>query len=67
MKVKPPARLLRFAPILVAAALLAGPAEAELRCNAIPNLMRGYLQNHVRFNQLTEEIERRATETYVRR
>ena len=67
MKARISLRLLRFASILVAAALVAGPAAAELRCNAIPNLMRGYLQNNVRFNDLTEEIERRTIETYVRR
>jgi hypothetical protein len=67
MKARTSLRRLRFAWILVAAALVAGPAAAELRCNAIPNLMRGYLQNHVRFNELTEQIERRAIETYVRR
>jgi carboxyl-terminal processing protease len=69
MKADNPRQIRRFAPLLAAAVLLAGPvqAQAELRCSAIPNLMRGYLQNHVRFNQLTEEIERRTIETYVRR
>ena len=58
---------LRLAPILAAAALLASPARAELRCDMIPNLMRGYYQNHVRFNERSDEIERRTIETYVRR
>ena len=58
---------LRLAPILAAAILLAGPARAELRCDMIPNLMRGYYQNHVRFNERSDEIERRTIETYVRR
>ncbi len=59
--------LIRFAPILAAATLLAGPAEADLRCDMIPNLMRGYFQNHVRFNERSDEIERRTFEIYVRR
>ena len=67
MKSNPSIARLRLAPILTAAALLAGPARAELRCDMIPNLMRGYYQNHVRFNERSDEIERRTIETYVRR
>jgi len=58
----------RIAPFVAAAALLAaGPAAADLRCDMIPNLMRGYYQNHVRFNERSDEIERRTIEIYVRR
>jgi carboxyl-terminal processing protease len=42
-------------------------AGTELTCEAIPTLMQGYLQNHVRFNALSDELERRTIETYVRR
>jgi carboxyl-terminal processing protease len=67
MKAKPAIARFRLAPILAAAALLARPAAADLRCDMIPNLMRGYYQNHVRFNERSDEIERRTIETYVRR
>ena len=67
MKAKPAIARFRLALILAAAALLARPAAADLRCDMIPNLMRGYYQNHVRFNERSDEIERRTIETYVRR
>ena len=67
MTMRFPIARLFCAPLLAAAALLAGPAGAELRCDMIPNLMRGYYQNHVRFNERSDEIERRTIEIYVRR
>ena len=67
MTAKPLTALLRLALTLAAVALLPRPAEADLRCDMIPNLMRGFFQNHVRFNERSEEIERRTIELYVRR
>ena len=42
-------------------------AEAELRCDAIPDRERVYLRHHVRHNELTPELEQRTIETYLRR
>jgi carboxyl-terminal processing protease len=58
---------------LAAAALLlllgAAPATAErrLECKAVHSLVRSFLQNHVRFQQLDPELEQRTIDTYVRR
>ena len=48
-------------------ALLPDSASATLRCEMLPNFFRSYLQNHVRFRELTPEIEQRTIDTYLRR
>ncbi len=59
--------------MLALAALLpqlgAAPAAAErrLECKAVHSLVRSFLQNHVRYQQLDPELERRTIDTYVRR
>jgi carboxyl-terminal processing protease len=56
---------------LLAAALLglglATPAYAQLRCQTVPQLAAEYLKGHVEINALTDELEQRAIDTYVRR
>ena len=58
---------------LAAAALVlllgAAPAAAErrLECKAVHSLVRSFLQNHVRYQQLDPELEQRTIDTYVRR
>ncbi len=52
------------------ALLLVAPsalAERRLECKAVNALVRSFLQNHVRFQQLDPAIEARAIETTVRR
>ncbi len=72
---RPAARLLprlgRAACLAVATALAgAGPvaaAESPLQCEAVPGLMRHYLQGHVTWQELSPELKRRTIDTYVRR
>jgi carboxyl-terminal processing protease len=60
----------RRLPHLVLALLLplalATPAAADPTCSAIPELVRMFLRSHVRYHELTPEIEERATENYLR-
>ena len=46
---------------------LAGSAQAQLRCQTVPQLAAEYLKGHVEINLLSNELESRAVETYVRR
>jgi carboxyl-terminal processing protease len=47
----------------------AAPARADrhLECTAVNSLVRSFLQNHVRYQQLDPELEQRTIDTYVRR
>jgi carboxyl-terminal processing protease len=45
----------------------AAPARAELSCGALPEFARLYLRGHVRYSELTDEIESRAIENYLLR
>ena len=48
--------------------LAASPASgADLRCTQIPDFVRAYLRNHVLHHTLTDEIEERTADTYLRR
>jgi carboxyl-terminal processing protease len=73
MGVRTPVRSLhrrfRWLPIVLLLLGSAGPAAAEsqLQCRTIHGLARAFLQNHVQFQELDEELERRTIETYVRR
>ena len=60
---------LRFPHVLAALAVLAlaAPSSAQLRCQTVPQLAAEYLKGHVEINSLTEELESRAIDTYVRR
>ncbi len=45
----------------------AHPAAAELSCATLPEFAHLFLRNHVRHNQLSAEVEKRARENYVLR
>jgi carboxyl-terminal processing protease len=46
----------------------ASPSRAaSLTCEILPRFMKAYLQNHIRYHRLDQEIEDRTTETYLRR
>ena len=64
-------RLFSLRPLLVAPLLAilgaASPAVAQLRCQTVPQLASEYLKGHVEVNELTDELEARAIDTYVRR
>jgi len=65
-----PASLLRLLLILLlaCAGMLAAPtARADLTCGALPEFVRLFLRSHVLYNQLTDDIEKRAIENYVLR
>ena len=57
--------LLLAAPWLALA--VASPAVAQLQCQTVPQLASEYLRGHVEVNELTDELEARAVDTYVRR
>jgi carboxyl-terminal processing protease len=63
-------RTLRL-PLCVCLALIglaAAPASsAELRCSQVPEFIRAYLRHHVLHHELTDEIEERTADTYLRR
>jgi carboxyl-terminal processing protease len=52
---------------LVAACLTATPAAAELRCQALPGIMKAFLKNHVVHHEFSQEIRQRVIETYLER
>ncbi|MCG8589947.1 MAG: S41 family peptidase [Proteobacteria bacterium] len=57
-------------PLLALALLAPGAARADgysLTCERLPELMRSFLQKHVRFHYLSDQLEERAIESYVRR
>jgi carboxyl-terminal processing protease len=70
----------RFRPVAVALALAGGlaasapPAAAQpdeppasaLTCDAIPRLLGAYLQNHVQYRALTEDLKQRVADSNVR-
>ena len=61
--------VLRSLVILATLAILgsAAPVRAQLRCQTVPQLAAEYLKGHVEINALTDELESRAIDTYVRR
>ena len=52
---------------LCTGSLAPGRADAALTCGDIPKLTTIYLQKHLRYRQLTDEIKVQTAETYVRR
>jgi carboxyl-terminal processing protease len=42
-------------------------AAATLTCEIVPKFMGAYLQNHIRYHRLDQEIENRTIDTYLRR
>lgn len=65
-----PARLARFAlsALLVSLWLAAaGPAEAALSCDRVPELLRAYLNKHYSFRYLNDELRNRTVESYIKR
>ena len=42
------------------------PASSALTCEAIPRLLSAYLQNHVQYRSLTEELKGRVAESNIR-
>jgi carboxyl-terminal processing protease len=59
----------RFCALSVAVfALFSAPAaDAALTCELLPKFINTYLENHVRFRQLSPEIEARTIDSYLRR
>jgi len=65
-----------LAAIALAAASVAGPAAAQsaaseapssaLTCDAIPRLLAAYLQNHVQYRALTEDLKGRVADSNLR-
>ena len=53
--------------LLLAALGPARPAAAELSCATLPEFAQLFLRNHVRHNELSAEVEKRALENYVLR
>lgn len=47
--------------------LFCAPAKAQLECTSLPQLAREYLRNHVSEKRLTDDLERRTIDTYLRR
>ena len=65
-------RELAKGPFLVAAALLAlvsQPANAlePLNCERLPQLFQEFLQKHIQFNYLNDELRARAADSYIKR
>ena len=47
---------------------VASPSPAaSLTCEIVPRFMRAYLQNHIRYHRLDQEIEDRTIDAYLRR
>ncbi len=62
----------RLALVLLAVAVAQAPgspaaAARTLNCDAIPKLLRGYLQKHLQYRQLSSEIRQRAAESYLKK
>jgi carboxyl-terminal processing protease len=59
----------RFGPVLLVLLLLGSPrpARAALSCADVPELAGYFLQKHILYHQMTDELKQRAVETYVRR
>ena len=64
-RISTPGPMLALAGLL----LLAAPpaARAELVCGTLPEFANLFLRNHVRHNQLTDEVERRAIDNFILR
>jgi len=64
-----PAGLQAITILAVAAGLLvaAAPAAATLTCERVPELLRTYLQKHIDFHYLNDELRERAIDAYVKR
>jgi carboxyl-terminal processing protease len=65
----PKRKQLAASSLVLAAVLCAAPgrARADLTCEMLPSLLRSYVQNHVRYRMVTDEIEQRLVDSYVRR
>ena len=46
---------------------VATPAAAALSCERVPELLRAYLQKHISFHYLNDELRGRAIDTYLKR
>jgi len=46
---------------------VAAPARADLTCGDIPDLTTYFLQKHIKFHKLSDELQRRTADAYVRR
>jgi carboxyl-terminal processing protease len=53
--------------LFLAALASAAPAAAQLQCESVPRWMHEYLRYHVTQNALSQALEARSIETYVRR
>ncbi len=70
-----PRRGVALAGVAAAAAALAAlvsltvatPAAAALSCERVPELLRAYLQKHISFHYLNDELRGRAIDTYLKR
>ncbi len=59
---------LQLCVFLALVGLAAPPASgADLRCSQIPEFMRSYLRHHVLHHKLTDELEERTADSYLRR
>jgi len=63
----PPTRLGLFLLLGFQLAAASPSPAASLTCEIVPRFMRTYLQNHVRYNRLDQEIEARTIDVYLRR
>jgi carboxyl-terminal processing protease len=65
-----PSRMSRAVYILLVALALCvagAPAGASLRCQSIQDLSRAFLQKHIQHHEITEQLEQRTIDTYLRR
>jgi carboxyl-terminal processing protease len=66
-----PGKTVRAAAALAAAAVaslaMPGVAVAALSCERVPELVKAYLQKHISFHYLNDELRKRAIDSYVKR
>ncbi len=60
-------QVLAFALVALAALPAAAAAETRLSCERVPELFRTYLQKHIDFHYLNDELRTRAIDNYVKR
>ena len=56
-----------FGLLALASGAAAPPADAALRCDRVPELLRTFLQKHISFHYLNDELRNRTASAFVKR